>query len=234
MKIYCEAFHSTDKLDAWHEYVEGHARVLQDFGITSLTSHGEEWLSNNHVYVITARDENGRMIGGIKVHKVDPHFKLPVELAIDHLTPQITEDIGRSSIEGAGEICGLWIGKDTGRMGMAYYLTRVAIAICEPLGIKTIWGISSPFTLNMFLATGYTIIEEYGDSGNYIYPIPGFISTAVVIKNTYTITTATEIHRSRIFSLRSKPVQVATEAHNEFRIDISYNLSSVFPVESAH
>jgi hypothetical protein len=218
----------------WRGYNEGHAQVLRDFGIDVLTSHGDIWLKNPSVFVIVARNQSEEIIGGIKLHKVNEGFRLPVEEAIGYLNPEISQIIEANKIFGVGEICGLWISKNAGRQGLAYYLTKVAMALCEPVEITKIYGISSPFTLNMFLQTGYNVMLNMGDQGNYEYPTKEFISTAVEIQDAINLPLALETHRNRVFSLRSQPVQRATEAQNGHFVEIQYNLSEVCAVRGAY
>ena len=54
MKIRFLAFNAIKKIELWRDYMEGHANVLRDFGITSLTSHKNDWIENPNVFVIVA------------------------------------------------------------------------------------------------------------------------------------------------------------------------------------
>jgi len=227
MNLKCTASAANQNLQCWKNYVEGHAQVLRDFGIEVLTSYGEDWIHNPNVYLISATDENGKTVGGIKVHKTHSEYQLPVQAAIGELAPEINQMINSASLHGAGEICGLWIAKEAGRRGLAHYLTRIAIAICPSIGVKTIFGISSPFTLNMFLSLGYEKMSALGENGDFWYPTPEFLSTAVCIEDTVLLPTADEEHRSRIFSLRVQPTQKHTENHLNIITEIEYNLSDV-------
>lgn len=227
MKIRFLAFNAIKKIELWRDYMEGHANVLRDFGITSLTSHKNDWIENPNVFVIVAINEEEKLIGGIKLHTFHEDFKLPVEQAIGDLEPTIHSRIQIASKNGVGEICGLWIAKESGRIGMAHFLSRAAISLCSYTSTQTIFGISSPFTLNMFLQLGYEVITELGDNGNFIYPTPDFLSTAVIIKNTMTLPQAAENHRERIQSLRINPIQTHTEDHLGNQITIAYNLSLI-------
>jgi hypothetical protein len=228
MKFNLRSFRAIDDIPTWRDYMEGHADVLREFGIVNLTSHKEDWIENPNVYVIVAYDDKDHMIGGIKVHSFHPDFKLPVELAIGELDPKISSMVMKSQQnQGAGEICGLWIAMSHGRLGLAHYLSRCAITLCPRIGCLDIYGISSPFTLNMFLQLGYHVITELGDQGNYEYPTKEFISTAVMISNTKDLPLALEEHRERIKSLRENPKQRCSESLAKTTIEINYNLSEV-------
>lgn len=228
MSFYFRAFRANDDVGAWKEYMNGHANLLRSFGITNLTSHSEDWITNNDVYVIMAFDSSGTLIGGIKVHGFMDGFQLPVELAIAELDSRISLMIRDSYYNhGVGEICGLWISLDHGRKGLANFLSRAAIALCKRISCYDIYGISSPFTLNMFLQLGYHVIEDLGDNGNFCYPTKEFISTAVKISNTYDLPRALSLNRERIFDLRENPIQTRIETHNGIETEIRYNLFEV-------
>jgi hypothetical protein len=208
-------------------YVDGHAQVLLDFGIEVLDSYGEEWADNPNVRLIIAKDETGKAVGGIKLHKFHSNYRLPVQQAISEESPELDKMIEARLSVGVGEICGLWISKDVSRRGLAHYLTKVAIAICEAEKTEIIFGISSPFTLNMFTSLGYEVIHSLGNDGSYFYPTPDFISTAVAIYDTIKLPLAEAEHRERIFSLRTKPIQSEMETHGGVQTYIHYNLSEI-------
>jgi hypothetical protein len=232
MKLFCTAEKATSNLENWKKYVDGHAQILRDFGIEILTSHGEEWILNPDVYLISIFNEEKKMVGGIKIHKANEIFPLPVENAIGYLEERIHGIINRSIADGAAEICGLWISQEYGRRGLAHFLTRVAIAVCEPLGIHTIFGISSPFTLNMFTSLGYEVMTNLGENGNFQYPTNQFISAAVMITDTFNLPLAHHKHREKIFDLRLNPIQTAMEDHIGVQTTINYNLSKLMPLKS--
>lgn len=227
MILHCNAGHATSNDKYWEMYVRGHAQVLKDFGIEVLDSYGEDWSQNPNVRLIIITDTSGQAIGGIKLHKVHKDFSLPVQTAIGEESALLSELIHGHTDQGVGEICGLWISSAVSKRGLAYYLTRVAIAICKAEHTRVIYGISSPFTLHMFQALGYEIITELGDKGNYYYPTPEFVSTAVAIADTYLLPKAEPFHRERIFSLREEPVQSALELHGGVETLIHYNLSEI-------
>lgn len=227
MILECYAGHAKTNSKYWEMYVHGHAQVLRDFGIEVLDSYGEDWGQNPNVRLIIATDTNGQAVGGIKLHKVHGDFLLPVQIAIGEDSPLLNELIETDAPKGVGEICGLWISNSFSRRGLAYYLTRVAIAICKTEETRVIYGISSPFTLNMFQSLGYEVIRELGEKGNYHYPTADFISTAVSIRDTFGLPTAESTHRDRILSLRQSPIQSAQELHGGVETLIHYNLSEL-------
>jgi hypothetical protein len=227
MILSCHALNATSNKEYWQKYVQGHAQVLHDFGVDVLDSYGDEWAENPNVRLIIAEDEEGNAVGGIKLHKVHPNYLLPVQQAIGEESPQLNVLIDKYSPEGVGEICGLWISNKVGKRGLAYFLTRVAIAICEAEGITVIFGISSPFTLHMFQSLGYEVMRELGDNGNYFYPTQEFLSTAVAIYDAINLPLAEKDHRARVLSLRNEPIQSALERHGDAQTFIHYNLSQI-------
>jgi hypothetical protein len=216
---------AVDNPNACSEYLSGHAQVLLDFGINVLTSFSESWFDNPDVFIITARDQENKLVGGIKIHRYNVNYPLPVVKGLIDAAPEIQNIIESKEPQLSGEICGLWISKNSGRKGLANYLSRAAIALCPNLSINHIYGISSPFTLNMFIGMGYTIIKEVGDSGFFDYPTPEFKSAVVEIINTEDLLSANSENKNKIEEIRNRLKFTSDELHNDIFTRIKYNLS---------
>ncbi len=115
--IYIRAFRAIDDRDSSMKFVDGHKRVLDNVGVTEVTSSNYEWIDNPSVYVILIESgDRTKVYGGARVHLVDGKTPLPVEEATKEIDPKIVDMVKTSALEGAGEICGLWkIGRAWGR-----------------------------------------------------------------------------------------------------------------------
>lgn len=224
MKYIFKAFRAVDYKELSLEYFNGHAQVLRDFGIESLTSSQDEWLTNPNVIVISAYNENGKIVGGVKLHLFHEKYPLPVESAINYLDDRITSEILKLADKGTGEACGLWIAKEMAGKNFGLYLTRSAIAITDQFSLSTLLGFSSPHTFKMFSSLGYVPLKSVGDNGNFLYPNENYTSTVIIIPNTSSLEHASPENRKRSFELRKKLFQEFCESENE-GVVIEYNLS---------
>lgn len=224
MKYQFRAFRAIDNPEMSMEFYLGHAQVLKDFGIDSLTSSQDEWMKNPDVYVVSAYTNDNMIVGGVKLHLYNETYPLPVQAAIDYLDPRIISEIGNLAAKGTGEACGLWIAKEMAGKNFGQYLTRSAIALTEQLGMSTLFGFSSPHTFTMFSALGYIPLKTVGDNGNFLYPNERYTSTVIIIPDIVSLEFATEENRNRTHALRLVKQQEFLESR-EKNVLIDYNLT---------
>lgn len=219
-----EIFNAQRDEEKWNEYVHGHAAVLQHLGIDQLTSFKPEPCTNPGQYVITARNMDGFVVGGVRIQKAHPAFKFPVQEAIEIFDAKITSYIKEEEKRGTCELCGLWVAKDHGRLGLAHFLMKSAVAICQHLKIQSAFGLSSPYAINIFKAIGYEVITSLGDEGTFVYPTPEFVSSVIIISDITNVPKAEEAHRKKIFEIRDKLQFVDLDTYNNQPITLHYNL----------
>lgn len=223
-EIKIEIFHAASNVDKWSEYTHGHASVLDQFGVKNLNSFKSTPCEHPQEYVLTGRNMDGALMGGIRIQLYNSAFKLPVVQAMEGLDGRVNDLMMMDVDKGIAELCGLWISRDHGRHGLAHYLIRAAIAYCPLLNAGIIYGISSPFAINIFLVLGYVVMEGVGDRGTYLYPTKDFLSTMVVVPNTYTLEYAEQMHRDVMFFLRTNPICSLSHIHRETTCLVHYNL----------
>src|SRR5262245_43561542 len=136
-----KAFVAADEPELCRQYAEGHVRVLKDYGITNITSNNHEWSKLKTVYCIVAYNEEGEMVGGIRMQKADGVHQLPVEKAVGYMDPRIHGIISSYLEEGVGELCALWNAKSVAGRGLSLLLTRAGISICSQVSISIMVGI---------------------------------------------------------------------------------------------
>ena len=224
-EIQIEIFHAIKNPEKWVEYTSGHASVLEHFGVKNLNSFKSTPCEHPEEYVLTARNLDGALLGGIRIQLYNPDFKLPVVQALEGLDPRVNQVIFSDLDKGVAELCGLWIARDHGRLGLAHYLIRAAIAYCPLLNAGIIYGISSPFAINIFLSLGYVVMSDVGNDGTYLYPTEEFLSTMVFVPNTRTLEFAEEQHRQIMLYLRLHQTCTLSHIHKETECLVHYNLS---------
>jgi GNAT superfamily N-acetyltransferase len=205
-------------------FVDGHLKVLAGFGINGLTSSVEHWIRNPNVYIIVAQDCEGQIVAGVKLHIKNEEFKIPLEEAIDYLDERVSVLVRKEMVNGTGEACGLWTSKSVSGKGLGKLLTRAAVAVAPSINLKSLFGFSSPYTLEMFQTLGYRRVESVGTNGDFYYPTPAYLSTVILIEDLNDLKFATNEDRNQIESLRSNQNQKVIESFNGKEIIIDYNL----------
>ncbi|HWY10031.1 MAG TPA: hypothetical protein VN026_01840 [Bacteroidia bacterium] len=223
--IYIRAYRATDEPLTCKEYIKGHVQVLKDYGIESITSNTNSWVSNPNMYCFIATDEDGELVGGIRIQVADGIHSLPVEEAVGKMDPGIYELVRDYAINGGvGELCGLWNSNKVKGIGVSVILVRAAISSINQLKFQTLTGICAGYSLKMFQNVGFVINQELGDHGNFIYPNENYLAHVVGILNGITLSTAALYDKEKMLHLRSKPIQFTLEKGSKCNFEVGYDL----------
>ncbi|MFN3916501.1 MAG: hypothetical protein ACK4K0_02055 [Flavobacteriales bacterium] len=218
-------YRAPDEEDTCKTYIEGHAKVLQDYGVTMITSYKPTWQHNPQVYCIIATDEKNEMVGGIRLHIADEIVPLPMEDAITKLDRGIHDLVKKYMKNGVGELCGLWNSKRVAGVGLSFVLTRAAISVINQLKFSTLMGICAEYSLQMFLDVGFKIDASLAKNGEFPYPTEEYITRVVGILNTDSLATAKEYDKERMLGLRKAPIQIREETGKKGNFLVSYDLT---------
>lgn len=227
IKFHIRAFRAADDIEACQRYVEGHSKVLKIYGITMITSAKVEWFEDKDTYVILVESENGEKIyGGARIQVAGGKYQLPIETALtkfDNSIHKIVDDLRPS---GTGELCGLWNSREVAGYGIgSIYLGRVGVALATQLNINTLFALCAPATVKNCMNVGFLVHEQLGDKGTFYYPKEGLVATAVLLSDTFELSTADPGEREKILQLRENPVHTAIDmGPKEREIEIDYNL----------
>ena len=226
MKLRMRAFKAIDDPETCKRFLDGHVKVLQDYGITNITTNNSGWMKNPSVYGIVVESIDGKEIyGGIRVHLVDGTHHLPVEDAIGKLDSKIYDLIKRYSEDGGtGELCGLWNAKSVAGYGVSLLLIRAGISIVNQVDLKALFTICADYTMPMVRKVGFTVEDKLGTNGEFIYPNENYIARVLRRMNAITLDSAEELDRERMFSLRMMPVQTVIEIGPKGDVEIEYQL----------
>ncbi len=232
MSYIFRAFRAVDEPKSCIEFHEGHTKILVELGILNLTSNVPLWMEDEDVLVISALDAmSGELVGGIRLHKYNSKFPLPVVEAVkaqDHRVLELFESLKES---GAVESCGLWNSKKVFGRGISPLLARCSIALSASLNPRNVFCFSAPYTLRMIMRLGFSYVEEVGDNGKFNYPTEKFVSTILRIEDLYSLERADAQERERIFSLMQSPVQEHLESSQGKELLVNYNLIAEIDVE---
>lgn len=218
-------FHAKSNPELCKLYAEGHVKVLKDYGITNITSNNSEWMTIDTIYGIVVYNEEGVMVGGIRVQMANGINQLPVEKAIGHLDPNIHSIIKGFIPNGVGELSALWNAKEVAGLGLSLLLSRAGIAMSNQFGCNIMVGICADYTMEMFRRVGFVVNKGLGNEGSFVYPNENYVARVLGILNANDLATADEFDRERMLSLRENPQQTTIEfGTKNVELKIDYDL----------
>ena len=224
LKLKLTAFQPLNDLETSERFLKGHRQVLEDYGITNITSNNRVWFDMPCVYGVVAENEEGELVGGIRLQLADGEHPLPVEKAIGKIDPKIHDVVNRYYAEGVGELCALWNAKSVAGYGISLLLTRAGISIANQVNCNTMVGICGDYTLQMFTNVGFVVDNTLGTNGEFFYPKEDFIARVLGILDSKHLETAEEENRARMLDLRNRPIQHFEETGPKGIVAIDYKL----------
>lgn len=218
-------FRAIDEPELCEKYIEGHVKVLTDYGITNITTNNNNWINHPHIYCTVAQDIiTEELVGGVRIQIADGLTPLPVEEAIGYMDVNIYEKVKEYALNGGiGESCGLWISKKVKQVGLSRYLMWASIASSQQLSFQTMIGICAGYTLNLFNKIGFVMDKSLGNHGGFPYPNDNYIAHVIGILNAKTLPSSSKEDKQVMLSLRENPIQERVENNKGIIINIDYN-----------
>lgn len=219
------AFRCVDEPRLCAEFAREHLKVLEDFGITIVSSVDNSWSEDPNVYAIVAEHAQLGFVGGIKIHIArSPEDSLPIVGSVGKLDPKVKDLVTRLSANGVGEICGLWNAMRYAGRGVPHILGMAAVSMANQFNVMNMIGVLARYTLRYSLRLGLPVITEVGDKGWFVYPKPGFWGIVTGTTDAYSLDLARTDLRHRMISLRLRPEQRCIEDSGTHLLDIQYKL----------
>ncbi|MFC3881906.1 hypothetical protein ACFOSV_17050 [Algoriphagus namhaensis] len=221
-----KAFRAIDEPELCEKFVIGHSQVLKQYGVTKVTSSNNDWVSNPFVYVVTVEHmESGEIVSGLRIHIAHKNYPLPMELAVSQVDHKIFDLVKKYSVEGAGEVSGLWNSKTISGYGVgAFLLIRAGISLATQLGLGSLLALVAEYTLKPSLQKGFEIEMGIGNSGTFFYPKLDLVATSIVMHDPKNLPMADDFEREVIFDLRNNPVQIKKEEGPKGEFLVHYDL----------
>jgi len=227
--IRMRAFRAVDDTDSCFKFADGHQNVLKSYGVQQVTSADLSWLYNPNVYVIMVENNMDRkVLGGTRIH-VANKYPLPMEDALGHMDQRMYKVVADRRERGVGELCGLWTAKESSGQGLSILLTdagvaEAGIALAQQLRLSSLYVLCAPWTVKMAMNAGFSIVEDVGNKGQFMYPLPDLLATLLVIEDIDTLERADPDKRERIYDLRRNPKQKKTEYGPKGILEVEYDL----------
>lgn len=222
-KLLIRAFRAPDEPETCEEFLREHRRVLEDFGITNVSTNTNAWCMDPNTYVLVAMTTEGRMVGGIRV-EIAGNRALPIADALRKLDPRIDKEVNDLASHGTAEVCGLWNANDYSSRGIPNVLSLAAVSIGNQLPIRSMVCLVAHYTLRHALRAGFNMMEAVGEAGTFTYPIPSIKALAMVIPDVRSLDSSPAAVRRNIMSLRLRPDQVRSERPAQVDLELTYSL----------
>lgn len=201
------AFRATDDFETCEKFIAGHRKVLENHGISKVTSSNNEWANSSSVFVIVVEDLEGeKLFGGARVHVSDGKSLLPIEEATKDIDSRILDYVSHYAEEGTGELCGLWNSKEVAGLGIgSLFSSKSAVVIASQLGLDSMFSLCSPATVRFNEWIGSKVFTKIGNQGTFYYPKLDLIATAVFLEDAVTLKDAHPGERQKMLLLRENP-----------------------------
>lgn len=218
------AYRAIDHNDLNQKFIEGHARVLIDYGVTNITSYKHSWTDNPSVYCVIAIDETEEVVGGVRFHIADGKSYLPLEVALKDLDIKIHAFVKALGFNKTGELCGLWNAKKVAGMGISLLLTQAGISISNQIDVEFLLGICADYTLPLFQSVGFEVDYSMGNKGEFPYPTEKYITRVIGILNAKSLNKASNENKEKILYLRKNPIIEIKEQGKKSIFLVQYQL----------
>ena len=220
------AFRAIDDPKTCERFIEGHEHVLTAIGVKKVTSSKNDWMYNPAAFVLIVESLDGeRVYGGARIHVAGGSQPLPIEEATGNMDPKIFDLVWDYAQEGTGEGCGLWNSREIAGYGIgSIFLTRAAIAIAPRIGIKSLFALCAPYTINLTKSVGYRQETGVRNNGTFYYPKLDLLATTMILDDVENLPLASEEDKNAILALRAQGEVVRIEELRRKEIEIHYSL----------
>ncbi len=220
------AFRAIDDPKTCERFIEGHEHVLTAIGVKKVTSSKNDWMYNPAAFVLIVESLDGeRVYGGARIHVSGGTQPLPIEEATGKMDPKIFDLVWEYAQEGTGEGCGLWNSREIAGYGIgSIFLTRAAIAIAPRIGIKSLFALCAPYTINLTKSVGYRQETSVGNNGTFYYPKLDLVATTMILEDVQHLPLASEMDKNAIMDLRAQGEVIRIEELRSKEIEIHYSL----------
>jgi hypothetical protein len=202
--IRIRAFRAPDDPEACKKFIEGHKKVLTIYGIENITTNTNDWVNQQHIFVIVVETMDGeKMFGGARVQVANGVHPLPIEEATGKMDKRIHDIVAHYAQNGTGELSGLWNSKEVAGLGIgSLFPSRVAVVIAEQIGLTTMFSLCSPTTVRFNQFIGSSVLKSVGNDGTFYYPKLDLLATAVFLDDTIGLKNAHPKEREKMLYLR--------------------------------
>jgi hypothetical protein len=226
MNFRFRAFRAINELDTCLKFKYEEHNVLEDYGIKNAVSTSNAWMHNPDIYCVVAESgDDGRVVGGLRLHLSRAGVPLPLETAIGRMDEKVFYMVENYRTNGGvAEISALWNAKVVAGSGISNLLVQAGIACCIFLQLSTVISLCAEYTQKMFEEAGFTEIKYLENEIGYPYPNNTYRAKVLALTDPQELQRAKPDVRDRIKSISTNPVQSHAEEKKGRKINIEYNL----------
>lgn len=219
-------FRAIDEPELCQQYINGHVKVLTDYGITNVSTNNSKWKNHPYIYCAIAKNtKTEELVGGVRIQISDGVHPLPVEAAVGYMDPNIYEKVKEYAFsDGISESCGLWTAKSVKGLGVARYLMRASVASSDQLGFSKMLGICGYHTMKLFNEIGFVVDKSLGKNGDFLYPTKEHIANVIGILDAVTLKYASKNEQRIMLNLRQRLDYVTQEIIGNNKITLEYDI----------
>lgn len=200
--IKIRAFRATDDPLTCEKFVYEHKRVLENYGIKQVSSSNNIWIESSSSFVIAVETIKGKLLGGSRIQAADGITPLPIEAATGSMDTRIFSIVKSEAVKGTGELCGVWNSKEASGLGIGcYFSIQAAMAICNQIGLTSLFILCAPHTLKIFEQFGGCKITGIGNEGTFYYPKIDLLTTAMYYNDITNFKSADNDKREKLVDL---------------------------------
>jgi hypothetical protein len=214
---------ASDMPEYCQDYILGHRKVLEDFGILNVTTNNDQWARRSDVFVICALDKSDKtIVGGVRVEIMTNQYNLPFVKAVEKIDSKIFEVVDQDSPHLIGEVCGLWNSKRVFGRGVSVVLSRLAVAVSLGLNVERLYCLVAQYTLDIATSLGFVVESRLGKDGFFSYPNDRFHACVLRIADVEYLPLASAEERMLIQRIRSGAVSRNSEIYNSRNLVVDY------------
>lgn len=222
--ITIRAFRAVDEKDSCARYIMEFVRVLEHIGVTGTFKPDVSWCADPDSIVFVAEHPTLGMVGGIRLQRARPGTQLPMEKSLMQLAPELTEHLAPLLTLGNAELGALWNSHRFAGRGVPHLLISAAVSMANQLELGSMVCLVAQYIAPYCSLCGFRAIEEVGERGEFVFPIPTIKSYAMMVPDTRSVELADTDERRRILSLRMRPQQTRTEQPKQEQLRVTYDL----------
>lgn len=222
------AFRAVEDRDACMQFVDGHRRVLEIFGITQITSAKADWVLNPDVYVMLVTDaDSGKALGGGRVHRANRINRLPIEEAVGYMDDKIYQMVDDHTDAGTGEVAGVWNSFEIAGLGIgSSHLSTACVAYAKFMNLTSLFGLAAPATYRNVIRGGFQVVTELGNNGKFYYPKDDMTATVMFNHDVVNLPLTLEPEKATILDMRSSVIYTKQiKSKQDAEITLTFDLS---------
>ena len=174
------SFRASEHQSKSEDFARGHLKMLSKFGITNITTNNLHWMSSDLVYAISAIDNQGDVIGGIRIQLYDRVNLMPLQVAVKDEDSTVLSYFDTFNDKLVAEICALWIDRDYAQSGLGEILFHSGVVLAKQINVQVLSTICAEYTADMVESVGFKMITEFGEEGYFEYPSKAYQARILV------------------------------------------------------